>query len=166
MKIIVAVDENWGIGKGNDLLFSIPEDMKFFRTQTTGKVIIVGRKTLQSFPGGKPLKNRTNVVLSRSGEWEGVISVKDIPSLMREISHFSSEDVFVCGGASVYKELLPYCDTALVTKVAADGGAEVFFSNLDADSNWVLESEGSPIFDNGYSICFCSYKNVNVKQFE
>ena len=166
MRAIVAVDQKWGIGRGNDLLFSIPEDMKFFRSTTLGKVIVIGRKTLQSFPGGKPLKNRVNVVLSRSGEWEGCVSVKDIPSLMREIGRFSDDDVFVCGGASVYRELIPYCTEAIVTKVFADGNAEVFFPNLDEESGWVLQSQSEPVESNGYAISFCVYKNTSVKAFE
>jgi dihydrofolate reductase len=164
MKAIVAVDREWGIGKGNDLLFSIPEDMKFFRTTTTGKVIVIGRKTLESFPGGKPLKNRTNVVLTRNGSWDGVISVNGIEALMREISGFSDDDVYVCGGASVYKELLDYCKEALVTKVDAIGGAEAFFPNLDELQNWELICESETIESNGFKISFCTYRNSCVKK--
>ena len=164
MKAIVAVDREWGIGKGNDLLFSIPEDMKFFRTTTTGKVIVIGRKTLESFPGGRPLKNRTNVVLTRNGSWDGVISVNGIEALMREISGFSDDDVYVCGGASVYKELLDYCKEALVTKVDAIGGAEAFFPNLDVLQNWELICESEPIESNGFKISFCTYRNNCVKK--
>jgi len=164
MKAIVAVDKEWGIGKGNDLLFSIPEDMKFFRSTTMGKVIVLGRKTLESFPGGKPLKNRTNVVLTRNGSWDGVISVNGTEALMREIGGFCEDDVYVCGGASVYRELLDYCSEALVTKVDAIGGAEVFFPNLDVLPNWELESCSEPIESNGYAIRFCTYRNTSIKK--
>ena len=166
MKLIVAVDSEWGIGKNNGLLFSIPEDMKFFRQTTTGKVIVIGRKTLESFPGGKPLKNRTNIVLSSNLVCEGVTVVKDIPSLMREIGHFTADDVYVCGGASVYKALLPYCTEALVTKVDAIGGAEAFFPNLDEADGWTLKEEGEPIETNGYTIRFCKYANNKAMPLE
>lgn len=162
MKLIVAVDREWGIGKANDLLFSIPEDMKFFRSTTMGKVIVIGRKTLQSFPGGNPLKNRVNVVLSSALDRDDVTVVNDIPSLMREIGRFPADDVFVCGGASVYKTLLPYCSEALVTKVDAVGGADTYFPNLDEAEGWVLTEEGEPIETNGYVIRFCKYANKNA----
>ena len=166
MKIIVAVDENWGIGKGNDLLFSIPEDMKFFRTQTTGKVIIVGRKTLQSFPGGKPLKNRTNIVLFPGGEKrEDCIIVESLDELFSEIKKYPSDDVFVIGGAMFYKTMLPYCSEVYVTKVDADGEAEVFYENLDNLDNWSCVYESEKIETNGFEIRFTTYKNSNVKNY-
>ncbi len=164
MKAIVAVDEKWGIGKNNSLLFSVPEDMKFFRETTTGKIIIVGRKTLQSFPGSKPLKNRTNVVISSSLKVDGAICVNGIEQLMREIKAFPENEVFVCGGASVYKTLLPYCSEALVTKISADGNADAFFPNLDKEEGWNLTKENTVQGEN-YKLRFCVYSNSNVKSF-
>lgn len=164
MKAIVAVDERWGIGKDNGLMFSVPEDMKFFRRITTGKVIIVGRKTLESFPGGAPLKNRINVVMSRSLNVEGATVVNSKEQLMREIGGFPPDDVYVCGGASVYSELLPYCTHALVTKISAIGNADVFFPNLDRAEGWTVESVSEQTVSNGYSIKFYTYKNNNVKE--
>lgn len=164
MKAIVAVDERWGIGKDNGLMFSVPEDMKFFRRTTTGKVIIVGRKTLESFPGGAPLKNRINVVMSRSLNVEGATVVNSKEQLMREIGGFPPDDVYVCGGASVYSELLPYCTHALVTKISAIGNADVFFPNLDEMEGWTVESVSEQTVSNGYSIKFYTYKNNNVKE--
>ncbi len=158
MKLIVAVDREWGIGKDNGLLFSIPEDMKFFRQTTTGKVVVMGRKTLQSFPGGKPLKNRTNVVLTRGGEIEGTVTVDGIDSLMRVLEGFCTDDVYVIGGASVYSLLLDYCDEALVTKVDAVGGADAFFPDLDKKDEWEIAFESDQIETNDYKIKFCTYK--------
>ena len=164
MRAIVAVDEKWGIGKNNALLFEVPEDMKFFRETTLGKVIVVGRKTLESFPGGRPLKNRVNVVLSsKLNEVEGAVVVNDIDALMREIGHFPPNDVFVCGGESVYRALLPYCDEALVTKIFADGSAGAFFPNLDEVQNWELAETSPEKESNGYKFTFCKYINKKVK---
>lgn len=163
MIAIVAVDEKWGIGRNNSLLFSVPEDMKFFRQTTTGKTIIVGRKTLESFPSSKPLKNRVNIVLSSSMSFEGAVCVKNLTELFEEIKKYNRDEVFVCGGASVYKMLLPYCDKAFVTKIHADGNADTFFPNLDADSNWSLakvrkEKSGE------LNVDFCTYENRNVEK--
>jgi len=165
MKIIVAVDRKWGIGRDNGLLFSVPEDMKFFRTTTTGKVIIVGRKTLESFPGGQPLKNRTNVVLSRGPVRDGVTVVDGLPALMRVLGDFNDDDVYVCGGASVYRMLLPYCSEALVTKIDADGEADTFFPNLDEEYGWRVGEILSEAESNGYRIKFCRYINEDIKSF-
>ncbi len=162
MRIIVAVDKEWGIGRENDLLFSIPEDMKFFRQTTMGKVIVLGRKTLESFPNGKPLKNRTNIILSRGADREDCIVVNSIDALMRVLSGFSDEEVYVCGGASVYKTLLPYCKEALVTKVDAIGNATAFFPNLDEIDGWNVVETSAPIETNGYTITFNKYVNNNI----
>ena len=160
MKLIVAVSENWGIGKDNDLLFSIPTDMKFFRETTKGHTVIMGRKTLESFPGGKPLKNRENIVLSRnlpSGEGYTVVrSVDELLSLIKT----TADEVFVIGGESVYRLLLPYVDTALVTKVNKTVPADSFMPDLDADDEWALEGKSEPISENGVEFCFCTYKRV------
>ena len=166
MKAIVAVDKNWGIGKKNDLLFSIPEDMKFFREHTLNKVVIMGSNTLKSFPGGKPLKNRTNIVLFPGGEKrEDCIIVQSLEELSAKLKEFDSEDVFVIGGAMFYKTMLPYCSEVFVTKVDADGGAEVFYENLDKLDNWTCVSQGESIETNGYNIKFTVYKNSNVQEF-
>ena len=166
MKAIVAVDKKWGIGKKNDLLFSLPEDMKFFREHTLNKVVIMGSNTLKSFPGGKPLKNRTNIVLFPGGEKrEDCIIVESLEELSAKIKEFNGEDVFVRGGAMFYKTMLPYCTEVLVTKVDADGGAEVFYENLDKLSNWSCVYESEPVETNGYTIRFTTYKNSDVKEF-
>ena len=166
MKAIVAVDKKWGIGKKNDLLFSLPEDMKFFRTTTLNKVVIMGSNTLKSFPGGKPLKNRTNIVLFPGGEKrEDCIIVESLDELFSEIKKYPSDDVFVIGGAMFYKTMLPYCSEVYVTKVDADGEAEVFYENLDNLDNWSCVYESEKIETNGFEIRFTTYKNSNVKNY-
>jgi dihydrofolate reductase len=165
MKAIVHADKEWGIGKSNDLMFSIPADMKFFRETTTGHVVVMGSNTLKSFPGGKPLKNRTNVVLYPGGEdRDDCIIVQTLDDLFKKIKEFDDE-VYVVGGAMMYKTLLPYCTEVLVTKVDAVGGAEVFFENLDNHPDFTLIYESEPVETNGYQIRFTTYKNTNVKPY-
>ncbi|HIV11626.1 MAG TPA: dihydrofolate reductase [Candidatus Pullilachnospira stercoravium] len=151
MRLIVAVDKNWGIGKNNDLLVSIPSDKKFFRQETTGKVVVMGRKTLESFPGGLPLKNRTNVVLTRNAGYRAkdTVIVHDIPELLEELKKYPSDAVYVVGGGTVYEELLPYCDEAYVTKIDFAYEADTYFPNLDQMPEWemVEESEEQTYFD-------------------
>ena len=164
MQAILHCDRNWGIGKRNDLMFSLPKDMKFFRTTTMGKVVVMGSNTLISFPGGKPLKGRTNIVLWPGGDPkkaadDGYIMVETLPELFSVISRFDPDDVFVIGGAMMYHTMLPYCDKVYLTKVDADGGAEVFFDNLDKLPNWNMTSQSDPVDDNGYKIRFTVYQN-------
>ena len=132
MNIIVAVDKNWAIGKDNKLLVSIPADMKMFRQETTGKVVVMGRKTLESFPNGLPLKNRTNIVLTGNKDYnvKDAIIVHTVEELLEEIKKYPSEEVYCIGGDSVYKQLLPYCDTAHVTKIDFAYEADSYFPNL------------------------------------
>ncbi len=166
MKAIVVVDRNWGIGKKNDLLFRLPADMKHFREMTNGKVVVMGSNTLLSFPEGKPLKNRTNIVLWPGGKArEDCTIVQSLEELFQELGRYPSDDVFVIGGAMMYRTLLPYCSEAIVTKADADGGAEVFFENLDEAKNWALKSQGEPLETNGYTIRFTVYKNSAVQSF-
>lgn len=163
MRAIVVVDRNWGIGKKNDLLFRLPADMKHFREVTAGKTVVMGSNTLLSFPEGKPLKNRTNIVLWPGGEKrEDCVVVGSLEELFSEVKKYPQEDVFLLGGAMMYRTLLPYCDEAIVTKADADGGAEVFFENLDKLENWSLSEAGEAIETNGYTIRFCRYKNAAV----
>ena len=160
---IVHVDKEWGIGKGNDIMFSLPKDMKFFRETTMGHTVVMGGKTLRSFPNGRPLKNRVNIVLSRGQVCDECIFVRSYEELKTEMKARENEDIFVIGGGEIYRELLPYCHGAYVTKVDAVGGAEVFFPNLDENPDFVCEEEGEPIEDNGYTIRFVRYRNKAVK---
>ena len=166
MKAIVAVDKKWGIGKKNDLLFSLPEDMKYFREKTLNKVVVMGSNTLKSFPNGKPLKNRTNIVLFPGGEKrEDCIVVDSLNELSEELKKHPADDVFIIGGAMFYKTMLPFCSEVLVTKVNADGHAEVFYENLDEKKEWKCVSVSEPILTNGYEIRFTVYKKSDVKEF-
>ncbi len=164
MKAILHADKEWGIGKNNDLMFSIPLDMKFFRETTINKVVVMGNNTLKSFPNGNPLKNRVNIVLSRTASRDDCIIVRSFDELFAELKKYDSDSVYVIGGASIYKALLPYCSEVLVTKVDATGGADSFFENLDENSDWKLIYESDPMETNGYTIKFTTYKNNNLKQ--
>ena len=166
MKAIVAVDQKWGIGKKNGLLFELPLDMAFFRKTTLNKVVVMGSNTLKSFPNGNPLKNRINIVLFPGGEKrDDCIVVDDMEQLKKQLKQYNTEDIFVIGGAMFYRTMLPYCSEVLVTKVDADGKAEVFYENLDNLPNWVLVSESESQNTNGYNIKFTTYKNLEVKEF-
>ncbi len=165
MKAIVAVDSKWGIGKNNGLLFSIPADMAFFRATTLNKTVVMGSNTLKSFPNGKPLKNRVNLVFSKSlGKREDCIVVDSFEKLVEELKKYPTDDVFIIGGAMFYKLMLPYCESVFVTKVDADGNADVFFENLDKLDNWSCVSESDTVETNGYNVKFTVYKNFDVKQ--
>jgi len=154
MNIIVAVDKNWAIGKENKLLVSIPADMKFFRSTTTGKVVVMGRKTLESFPNGLPLKNRTNIVLTKDKNYKvkDAIIVHSIEEALEELKKYASEDVYVIGD-SIYAQMLPYCDTAHVTKIDFGYEADAWFPNLDENEEWKIaeESEEQTYFNLEYS---------------
>lgn len=154
MNLIVAVDNNWAIGNKNELLIRIPNDHKHFREETTGKVVVLGRKTLETFPQGLPLKNRTNIILSTNPDYQvkDAIVVHSIDELMEELKQYNSEDVFIIGGESIYREMLPYCDVAHVTKIDHAYQADAYFPNLDETGEWVItaDSEEQTYFDIEY----------------
>lgn len=143
MNLIVAVDKNWAIGLKNKLLVSIPEDMKFFRTETAGKVVVMGRKTLESFPNGLPLKNRTNIVLTKNPDYQvkGALVFHTVGEVLEEIKKYPAEDVYCIGGESIYRQFLPYCDVAHVTKVDYAYEADTYFPNLDEMPEWKVTGE-------------------------
>ena len=164
---ILNCDIKYGIGKRNGLLFSLPKDMKFFRETTLNHVVCMGENTLLSFPGGKPLKNRTSIVLSQdpTHNYEGVINVHSFEDFLREMKkHAERDTVFVIGGASIYRQTLPYVDEVYLTKVNADGGAEVFFVNLDEEKDFELIKESEPEMDGDIEIKFTVYRNNNKKE--
>ncbi len=165
MNLIVNADKNWGIGKNNSLLIRIPEDMKFFRRMTKGNVIVLGRRTLESFPGGVALPERTNIVLSKKKELKAdkAIIVHDLPALFEELQKYDDDSVFVVGGESVYRDLLPYCKKAYVTRTDYEYDADKYFPNLDEMDDWVKtgESEEQTYFDIVYT--FDIYENNAVK---
>ena len=154
MNIIVAVDENWAIGYRGDLLVRIPADHKMFRNETIGKVVVLGRKTMDTFPGGLPLAGRTNIVLTRNPEYQvkDAIVVHSVEELLAELKNYDTKDVYVIGGDSVYSQLLPYCDTAHVTKIDRTYEADTYFPNLDASGEWEItaESDEQSYFDTTY----------------
>ncbi len=162
MELFVAVDTNWAIGNHGQLLVSIPNDHKMFREETTGGVVILGRKTLETFPGGMPLKNRENIILSSNREYEvkGAVIVHSIDELLEKLKEYQQQKVYVIGGDSVYKQLLPYCDVAHVTKINHTYEADAFFPNLDQMSEWKLtqESEEQTYFDLEYT--FQKYERI------
>lgn len=161
MKAIVAVSQSWGIGSMGGMLFRLPGDLAFFRAATIGRVVVMGRKTLASFKGGKPLPDRTNIVLTRDESFapDGVTVCHTLAQLQTALAAYLPEDIFVAGGGEVYRLLLPYCTEALVTKVAADAPADSFFPDLDALPGWRLAKALPPQTDNGHTIRFCTYQN-------
>lgn len=162
MNLIVAVDKNWGIGKGNKLLVSIPSDMKFFRETTFGKVVVMGRKTLESFPNGLPLKNRTNIVLTKRPDYQvkDAIVLHTVEEVLKELKKYESDDIYIIGGESIYRQFLPYCNTAHVTKINHAYEADVYFPDLDAMDEWEItaDSEEQTYFDLEY--VFLKYERV------
>ena len=163
MNIIVCVDANWGIGYKNELLVRIPSDQKFFRETTTGKVVVMGRKTLDSFPQGKPLKNRTNIVITSNKDIEKrdeEIYVNSVEECLELLKQYNEEDIYIIGGASIYKQFLPYCKKALVTRVDREFSADTYFPDLDKDPEWKItkESDEQTYFDNTFE--FLVYERV------
>lgn len=154
MNLIVNVDKNWAIGLGSKLLVRIPQDMKYFRSMTTGHVVVMGRKTLESFPESKPLPNRANIVLTRDQSYQapGAVVVHSMEELKEELKKYPEEEVFVIGGGQIYRELLPLCDKAYVTKVDRAFDADVYFPDLDQDPQWKMTkvSEEQTYFDLEY----------------
>ena len=159
LKSIAAVASNWGIGKDGDLLFSLPTDMKFFRQTTAGGVVIMGRKTLESFPGGRPLPKRVNIVVTRNPDYspEGAIVVHSVEEAVVEAEKHEGEK-FVIGGGEIYSKMLNKCGECLITKVQSIAEADTFFPDLDAHPDWVLAEEGEEIEENGLKFKFTTYK--------
>jgi dihydrofolate reductase len=165
MQCIVAVDKNWGIGYKNQLLVSIPADMRFFKEMTTGKVVVMGKNTLESFPGGKPLANRTNIVVALEKDYKvpGATVVNSIEEAVEVVKEYNQEDVIVIGGASIYKQFLPYCDVAHVTKIDYAYEADTYFPNLDVDEDWEItaDSEEQTYYDLEYR--FVKYERISTR---
>lgn len=168
MNLIAAADKNWGIGRDNRLLVRIPEDMKFFQKMTTGKVVVVGRKTLETFPGGQPLKNRTNIVLTSNPDFKakGAAVAHSMEELLRELEKYDSRDIYIAGGESVYRQMVDLCDTAYITKIEYAYQADAWFPNLDEKEEWELtkDSEEQTYFDLEYYFLKYEKKNSNVGQ--
>ncbi|NTV91170.1 MAG: dihydrofolate reductase [Clostridiales bacterium] len=196
MKAIVAVDKNWGIGFKGQLLERVSEDMKFFKGQTLGKIVVMGRETLESLPGGKPLKDRTNIVLSRSLKGRiiagdtgdrnsvggndrddrddrddkdakagspteaGFLICGSIEELLEEVKKYPGDDVIIIGGASVYKQMLPYCSEVYVTKFPNEHPADAYYPNLDLEQGWRVSVINGELEWNGLQYSRVLYSRV------
>ena len=151
MNLIVAVDKNWAIGHKGKLLVTIPADQKLFRDETKGKIVVMGRKTLESLPSGQPLRERTNIVITRNEQYEkkGVVVMHSIEETLEYLKQFNSEDIFIIGGEEIYRQFLPYCDVAHVTWIDFAYQADTHFPNLDKDPEWHVtdESDEQTYFD-------------------
>lgn len=162
MNLIVAVDKNWAIGNQNKLLVSIPADMKFFRETTMNKVVVMGRKTLESFPNGLPLKKRTNIVITRDKNYQvkDAIVVHSVEEAVEELKKYDEEEIYVIGGESIYRQMLPYCKVAHVTKINHAYEADTYFPNLDEMEDWEVTgvSDEQTYFDLEYE--FVRYERV------
>ena len=170
MKLVVAVDEGWGIGYRGELLAHVRADLRNFARLTTGHTVVLGSKTLATFPGGRPLKNRTNIILSRRADYapEGALVAHSRDELLDMVKTMD-DDIFVIGGASIYELLLPYCDTAYITKFKKTYTADAFFANLDADPDWECVEVGEAQISDAATdsegeleFCFCEYRRKTV----
>ena len=166
MDLIVNVAENWGIGRETALLVTISADLKRFRQLTTGKTVILGHSTLATFPGGRPLKNRRNLVLSRTPGLtiDGAEVFGDLDSLLQAVANLEPASVCVIGGASIYAALLPYCATAYVTKTFLSPPADRYFPNLDQLPNWQIKNQSEVLEENGISYQYLDYENTAPRQ--
>ena len=144
MIAVLSADKNWAIGYKGELLVRIPNDMKMFRNLTTGNVIVMGRKTLESFPNAQPLPNRVNIVMTQNPDYEakGCVIVHNTEELMEELKNYPDKQIYVVGGESIYRELLPYCEEAYVTRIDYEYQADRYFPNLDEMEDWELYEEG------------------------
>ncbi|MBO4898978.1 MAG: dihydrofolate reductase [Lachnospiraceae bacterium] len=154
MNMIVAVDKNWAIGNKGSLLVRIPADHKMFRSETMGKVVVLGRKTLETFPHQEPLEGRTNIILSHNKHYKAgdAIVVASLEELIMKLRDYDDKDIYIIGGASVYELMLPYVDTVHVTKIDHEYEADAFFPNLDASGEWEItaDSDEQVYFDLTY----------------
>jgi dihydrofolate reductase len=170
MKLVVAVDKNWGIGNKGDLLARIRADLMNFRNETAGKTVVLGSNTLATFPGGRVLKNRTNIVLHPDPSYapEGAIVAHSLDELFEILKNYNTDDVYIIGGASVYRQMLPHCDTAIITKFDKSFEKDVFIPNLDELEDWRLESVSDVMYsdaetdtEGGLPFTFCTYKRIS-----
>ena len=159
MKAIVVVDRNWGIGREGRLLVHLPGDLKYFKERTLGKVLVMGRKTLESMPGGKPLPGRTTIALSRSRQPAAECRVcASMEELMEALAPYDADEIFIAGGGSVYEQFLPLCDTFYVTKIDGEYPADRYFPDLDRMAELGVVWRGGPQEDKGVRYEFFEYK--------
>jgi dihydrofolate reductase len=167
MILIVAVDRQWGIGYDGQLLDRIPADMKHFKEKTMGKVVVMGRETFESLPGRKPLKDRINIVLTKGDKItdKGIILCNSLLTLFSALSRYNSDDIFVIGGESIYKQLMPYCSKAYITKIDKVYIADTYFPNIDKEHKWQCIEEGMLQRDQDVAFKFTIYQNKNVREW-
>ena len=167
MNIIVSVDKNWGIGYKNNPLFKLKQSDSFFDEITAGKVVVIGRKTLENVYKDKPLKNRINVCLTYNEKLtkDGFLTFSNFDDLFEKLAFFESDNIFVIGGEETYKTLLPYCKVAYVTKVEESTKADAFFENLDKNKFWKLAKTSDPYYEDFTVYYTCKYENKNVKKY-
>ena len=164
MKLIAAVDKHWAIGNGNKLLTRIPGDMKFFRKMTLHKVVVVGRKTMDTFPNGLPLDQRTNIILSTNQDYKvkGAVVVHSMEELDEELKKYATDDIFVIGGESIYKQLADRCDTAYITKIDYGFHADTWMESLDESPHWELAEISDEQTYANLVYHFLTYRNSNM----
>ena len=165
MNAIVCADREFAIGKDGGMLFHLPEDLKYFSRMTRGKTLVMGRATLASFPGGRPLKDRRNIVFSRNPDYvlEGAAVVHSYRELDHAIAGLPQDEVMLLGGESLYRSLIDCCEKAYVTRVQAAAPADRWFPNLDQKSNWRLDRCSEELEQNGLRFQYCEYVNLAVK---
>lgn len=166
MNFIVAVDNNYAIGKNNDLLYSLKGDMQYFRDTTNGKVVVMGDRTLLSLPKSAPLKNRTNIVISIDPDFkaDGAIVCHNFDELFAELKKYNDDEIFVIGGASIYNQLMPYCKNGYITKIDSEKPYDKAITNVES-LGWELISKSDTHEENGLKYNFCIFKNPNVKKW-
>ena len=160
MNLIAAVDSNWAIGNKGQLLARIPDDLGMFRKKTLDKVVVYGRKTLETFPKAQPLDRRTNIVLSGNTEYkvDNAVVVHSISELLEKLKSYTSEDIYIIGGESIYRQMLPYCDTAYITKIDYAYEADVCFPDLDNNPEWEVAEDGDDRIYSGLTYRFICYR--------
>ena len=168
MNLIVAADKRWGIGRDGGLLASIPTDMKYFKEHTTGKVVVMGRKTLESMPRRRGLPNRINYVLTTNPDYEAerCIIVNSEDELWKELAQYEPDDVFLIGGAALYNRFYKMCDKLYVTKIDADLDADTFITCFDDDPDYEVISESEPVTENGITFRFVVYGRKENKEYK
>ncbi|WP_291578904.1 dihydrofolate reductase [Clostridium sp. UBA6640] len=169
MNLIVAVDKNFGIGNEGNLLTYIPEDLEDFKKKTIGKVVVMGRTTLEYLPNKAALKNRINIILTRDEDYkvEDAIVVSSLETLFEILKSYNSKDIFIIGGESIYKKLEGYCEFAYVTKINNTYKSDRHFLNIDEDKKWVLQNRGETITSSsGVSFNFNIYRNTKILNFD
>lgn len=164
MNFIVVVDKNYGIGKDNNLLTYLPEDLKYYKRTTLNKVVVMGRKTLESLPGGKPFKERTNIIISRNKAYkcEGAIVVHCLDELFEELKKYPTNDIFIVGGAEIYNQLYSYCKYGYITKIKASFDANRHLDRIEDMPNWELIWQSEVQEYKGIEFVWTKYENTAI----